>query len=299
MIRLATRSSPLALAQARQAAARLRAAWPGLRVVLVTTEAAADRDLATPLAAMGGIGVFAKEVQALVLAGHADAGVHSCKDLPTALPDGLVLAATPPRADPRDGLVGAAAVAELPVDAAIGTSSPRRREQLRRLRPDLRFVELRGNVGTRLGKIARGDAHGTVMAMAGLRRLGLRVAVPFDPWDTLVPAPAQGAIAVDCRTGDRATRIRLAAIDHRPTHLAIDLERAVLAGIGGGCSLPLGCLAAQAGDGRWRLRTRLWTGERWFEADHAGAAGALAERTLADWRSGGGHSRGFGGPQAP
>ncbi len=286
MIRLATRSSPLALAQARQVAARLRAAWPGLRVVLVTTEAAADRDLATPLAAMGGVGVFAKEVQALVLAGHADAGVHSCKDLPTALPEGLTLAATPPRADPRDGLVGAATVDDLPADAAIGTSSPRRREQLRRLRPDLRFVELRGNVGTRLGKIARGDAHGTVMAMAGLRRLGLRVAVPFDPWEALVPAPAQGAIAVDCRTGDRATRNRLSAIDHRPTHLAIDLERAVLAGIGGGCSLPLGCLAARAADGRWRLRTRLWAGDRWFEADHAGAAGSLAERTLTDWRAG-------------
>jgi hydroxymethylbilane synthase len=288
VIRLATRSSPLAMAQARQVAARLRAAWPGLAVVLVTTEAAADKDLVTPLAAMGGVGVFAKEVQALVLAGRADAGVHSCKDLPTALPAGLVLAATPPRADPRDGLVGAASLAELPPGAVVGTSSPRRREQLRRLRPDLGFADLRGNVGTRLGKIHRGDAAATLMAMAGLRRLGLRVATPLDPWQELVPAPAQGAIAVDCRADDRATAVRLAAIDHRPTHLAIDLERAVLAGIGGGCSLPLGCLAARSGDSRWRLRTRLWTGERWFEADHTGAAGALAERTLTDWRGGGG-----------
>lgn len=286
MIRLATRSSPLALAQARQVAARLRAAWPGLRVVLIPTEAAADRDLTTPLAAMGGVGVFAKEVQALVLAGHADAGVHSCKDLPTALPDGLTIAAVPPRADPRDGLVGADSVSALAPAAVLGTSSPRRREQLRRLRPDLRFAELRGNVGTRLGKISRGDAQGTVMAMAGLRRLGLRGAIPFDPWEALIPAPAQGAIAVDCRHVDRLSRIRLAAIDHRPSRTAIDLERAVLAGIGGGCSLPLGCLAARASDGHWRLRTRLWTGSAWFEADHRGPSWALAERTLTDWRSG-------------
>lgn len=280
--RLATRASPLALWQARDAARRLRRAHPGLRIELVPVTAGADVDLATPLYAMGGAGVFCKEVQALVLAGRADAGVHSCKDLPTSEPPGLALAAILPRADPRDLLVGAGGLAALPRGALIGTSSTRRRAQLAALRPDLRFADLRGNVQTRLVKIARGDAAATCMAVAGLRRLGLsgpHAAAVLDPWSELTPAPGQGAVAIDCRAGDRRALALLAPIACRTTAIAVGVERAVLAGLAGGCSLPLGCHATRR-DGTWRLVARLGVdgGLRCFHAD--GPADALAGRTL-------------------
>lgn len=261
VFRLATRSSPLALWQARDAARRLRRAHPGLEVRLVPVVAGADIDLKTPLYAMGVVGVFCKEVQAMVLAGRADAGVHSCKDLPTQEPQGLALAAILPRADPRDLLVGASGLAGLPQAATIGTSSTRRRAQLAAARPDLRFTDLRGNVQTRLGKIARGDAQATCMAAAGLRRLGLstrHAASVLDPVTELTPAPAQGAVAIDCRQDDTRSRRILAALDHAETATAISLERAVLAGLGGGCSLPLGAYASRR-SGSWHLVCRLGT----------------------------------------
>jgi hydroxymethylbilane synthase len=282
-LRLATRNSPLALWQARWVAQRLRRAHPGLAVELVPMTAGGDRDLATPLYALGVVGVFVKEVQAAVLAGAADAGVHSCKDLPTGEPDGLVLAAILPRADPRDCLVGAGSLAGLPPQATIGTSSLRRQAQLAAVRPDLRFVPLRGNVHTRLRRIAEGAAQATVMAAAGLRRLGLAGAVravPLDPIAVCTPAPAQGAIAVDCRRDDRRTRWLLAALDHRPTACAIGLERAVLAGLAGGCSLPLGCLAWRDRAGAWRLHARLGHAGGIIETTVGGSLGDLAERAL-------------------
>ena len=285
-LRLATRTSPLALAQARLTAALLRRRHPGLTVELVGTESAGDLDLRTPLYAQPEVGVFVKEVQALILAGRADAGVHSCKDLPTTLPEGLRLAAVLPRADPRDALIGAEAIADLPPGARLGTSSLRRQRQAAALRPDLRFINLRGNVPTRLRKLTDGEADATIMAMAGLRRSRLRVrAAPLDPWTGFVPAPAQGAIALDCRSDDARTRRLLAGIDDAVSRRAIAAERRVLAGIGGGCALPLGCLAVRARDGRWRLRARLWTPTGFFDHDSTGPLAGLAEECLARWRS--------------
>lgn len=287
MIRLATRASPLAMWQARHAATLLRRTHPGLRVELVPVTSHGDIDLTTPLYAMGTVGVFCKEVHALVLSGRADAGVHSCKDLPTSSPEGLALAAVLQRADPRDVLVGAASLDALPADAVIGSSSTRRRAQLSALRPDLRFADLRGNVHTRLGKIARGEAAATCMAIAGLRRLGLstrHASAVLDPWTTCTPAPGQGAVAVDCRRDDNRTRRLLAAISHRDTATAIGIERSVLAGLAGGCSLPLGCLAQRI-RGSWRLVARLGLdgGLRTVRLD--GPAAMLAERALAQLRA--------------
>ena len=280
-LRIATRSSPLALWQAGRVATVLRKRWPGLRTRLVPVTAAADIDLATPLYRLGTVGVFCKEVQALVLAGAADCGVHSAKDLPTALPAGLVMAAVLPRGDPRDTLIGAGSIAALANRALIGTSSLRRQAQLAAIRPDLRFVPLRGNVQTRLAKIAAGAAAATVLAQAGLVRLGLaRAGTPLDPVAEMTPAPAQGAIAVDCRTEDRLTRFRLAAIADRTTTTAITIERSVLAGLAGGCSLPLGAHAWRDADG-WQLRVRLGTATRLIEGAWRGPAAELPSRALA------------------
>lgn len=259
-IRLATRASPLALWQARHVAALLRRAHPGLRVVLVPVVSTGDRDRTTPLYGMGGVGVFAKEVHEAVLAGTADVGVHSCKDLPTTTPDGLMLAAILCRADARDALIGAASVAALPHGALVGTSSLRRQAQLAALRSDLRFAPIRGNVETRLRKVRDGEFAATLMAMAGLHRLGLlrmARAVALDPVTQCTPSPAQGAVAVDCRADDQRAQWILAALDHGPTATAVGIERAVLAGLRGGCSLPFGCLVQRDRTGRWQLTAHL------------------------------------------
>ena len=261
-LRLATRSSPLALWQARWVASRLRAAHPGLQVTLVPLHSSGDLDRTTALYASSSVGVFVREIQAAVLDGRADAGVHSCKDLPTTLPQGLVLASVQPRADVRDALItrDGRPLSALPHGALVGTSSLRRQTQVRHLRPDLRFAPIRGNVDTRLRKLAEGVADATILAMAGLHRLGLVVAaraVALDPWQESVPAPAQGAVAIDCREDDRLTRLRLAAISHLPTWRAIDIERRILADLEGGCSLPLGCLVRRTATGGWQARIRL------------------------------------------
>lgn len=285
VLRLATRTSPLALWQARHVARLLRHAHPGLRVSLVPVISRGDVDRATPLYGMGTQGIFVKEVQERVLAGAADAGVHSCKDLPTAPADGLAIAAILTRADPRDALVGAASVAALPPGALIGTSSLRRQAQLAALRADLRFANIRGNVDTRLRKVReRVDGlDATVMAMAGLVRLGLTRAaraVALDPISECTPAPAQGAVAVDCRASDRRARVLLAAIADSETSRAVGIERAVLAGLRGGCSLPLGCHAWRR-DGRWHLRARLGLSDgRLHEIALSGSAADLAQRAL-------------------
>ncbi len=287
MIRLATRASPLAMWQARHTAQLLRHAHPGLQVELVPVTSHGDIDLVTPLYAMGTIGVFCKEVHALVLAGRADAGVHSCKDLPTSPPEGLGLAAVLKRADPRDVLVGARSLDALPNRALIGSSSTRRRAQLTALRPDLQFADLRGNVQTRLAKIARGEAAATCMAIAGLRRLGLSLAhaaAVLDPWTTCTPAPSQGAVAIDCRLGDHRTRHVLAAINHRETAAAVAIERGVLAGLAGGCSLPLGCLAERR-HGSWRLVARLGLADGLRIVHLDGPAELLTGRALSALRA--------------
>ena len=262
VIRLATRGSNLALWQARHVAGLLRRHHQGLAVRLVIVNSSGDTDHATPLYKMGNnVGVFCKEVQQAVLEGRADAGVHSMKDLPTSEPDGLTVAAVLKRADARDVLVGAASLAALPQGALIGTSSLRRQAQLLHARPDLRFTSIRGNVETRLRKVREreGGVVATIMAYAGLKRLGLlrrADAVPLDPWSECTPAPAQGAVAVDCRTGDHRMQSLLTDLHHRDTATAVGIERTVLAGLAGGCSLPLGCFARRH-DGRWQVRIRL------------------------------------------
>jgi hydroxymethylbilane synthase len=199
--------------------------------------------------------VFVKEVEQAVLDGRADVAVHSAKDLPSAVPAGLVLAAFPERGDARDALVGTPLV-DLPTGGLVGTGSVRRRAQLAALRPDLGFAELRGNIPTRLEKADRFDA--VVLAAAALDRLGLgdRIAERVDP-GALLPQVAQGALAVECRTDDAATRELLAGIDDARVRAAVTTERAYLAELGGGCNLPCGALAAADDDGTVRLEALL------------------------------------------
>ena len=244
MLRLATRSSAQATAQSQAVADALMAAHPGLSVTLVFVETLGDQRTDVPLHSIGGQGVFVKEVQRAVLDGHADLAVHSAKDLPSITADGLQLAALCARRDPRDALVGAA-LADLPSGATVATGSVRRRAQLQAVRPDLQFVELRGNIHTRLSKLPEGGA--LVMAVAAMEILGLtdRIAQAL-PVTEFVPAPGQGCVAIECRADDASTAQRLAAIDHAVTRAAVEAERAFLAELGTGCSLPV---AAHAVDG--------------------------------------------------
>lgn len=269
-IRLATRTSPLALWQARHTAALLRARHPGIRIRIVGVESGGDQNLQTPLHKMPTVGVFCKEVQAAVMAGKADCGVHSLKDLPTSEPEGMVLAACLRRADPRDAMVGAT-LETLPQGAVVGTSSLRRRGQLKHLRPDLSFVDLRGNVATRLQKIENGVADATILACAGLGRLGIMRqvnAIPLHPVKVLTPAPGQGVVGIDCRHDDLATRRILLGIDDHPSRLAATCERQLLAALEGGCSLPLGAHAYRLPGGLWRLDARLGGGDEMLRECH-------------------------------
>lgn len=242
-LRLATRGSAQATAQSTVVAEALMTAHPGLEVRLVFVETLGDQRADVPLHQMGGQGVFVKEVQRAVLDGHADLAVHSAKDLPSVTAEGLHLAAFCERRDPRDAMVGAA-LHDLPEGATVATGSVRRRALLTAMRPDLQFVELRGNIHTRLSKLPDGGA--LVMAVAAMQILGLtdRIAqaLPVDPF---VPAPGQGCVAIECRMGDPATAALLSAIDHAPTRLAVSAERAFLAELGTGCSLPVAAHAVE------------------------------------------------------
>ncbi len=242
-VRLATRGSAQATAQATAVADALMAANPGLKVELVFVETLGDQRTDVPLHTIGGQGVFVKEVQRAVLDGHADLAAHSAKDLPSLAAEGLQLAAFCERRDPRDALVGAA-LADLPMGATVATGSVRRRAQLTAVRPDLEFVELRGNIHTRLSKLPEGGA--LVMAVAALQILELtdRIAQHL-PVETFVPSPGQGCVAVECRTDDTDVAELLLAIDHPATRAAVELERAFLAELGSGCSLPVGAYAIE------------------------------------------------------
>jgi hydroxymethylbilane synthase len=252
-LRLATRGSPLALWQAHRVAELLTARHQGSKatpaVTLVTVETTGDRNTDAPLHSLGGQGVFVKEVQAAVLRGEADAAVHSAKDLPAApglSPEGLVLAAFPERADPRDLLVGGR-LDDLPPGSTVATGSVRRRTQLANLRPDLTFTDLRGNLGTRLAAAGQGNVVAVVVAKAAVDRLGWE---PPDGVDTevldqvlMVPQVGQGALAVECRADDHQTRTVLAGIDDTVVRRAVTAERAYLAEMGGSCTLPVGAYA--------------------------------------------------------
>jgi hydroxymethylbilane synthase len=258
LIRIATRQSALAQAQARLVADALQAAWHGLEVelVLVVTEGDRRRDVATDQ--LGGKGAFTAAVQAAVLDGRAELAVHSAKDLPAEQTPGLALAAVPERADPRDVLVAAHPVSgldDLPAGASVGTGSPRRVALLRWLRPDLEVLPLRGNVDTRVRKARSGEMDAVVLAAAGLARLGLddELTAPLDP-EVFTPAPGQGCLAVEGREDDTRVLGLVSAITHRPSRVALRAERAFLAALGGSCTLPAGALLTRRGDVRLEVQ---------------------------------------------
>ena len=247
VFRLATRGSPLALWQATHVASLLREAHPGLEVELLRVTTTGDRRSEVPVWEIGGQGVFTGEVQTAVLAGSADAAVHSAKDLPPVPASGLCLAAVPERGDPRDTLVGCR-LADLGPGAPVATGSQRRRAQLAWLRRDLTFHSLRGNIATRLSRVPDGGA--VVVAQAALSRLGLSPE-PMEIMgiDVMLPQVAQGALAVECRSDDTASREFLAPLEHLASRQAVDAERAFLATIGGGCDLPVAGHARRADSG--------------------------------------------------
>ncbi len=249
--RIATRRSPLARAQAALVADLLVAANPGLTVEFVLVNTTGDRDRTSPIEALGERGAFARGVQAALLDGRADIAVHSYKDLPTAPLAGLRIAAVPVRADPRDALVsrGGKRLAELPGGATIGTGSARRSAQVRAVRPDLRVHPLRGNVGTRVAKVQDGELDAAVLAVAGLERAGLADAIAevLAP-PSFLPAPAQGALAVEVRTDGPDVEALVKRIDDAESRAVVTAERAFLRDLRGGCTVPAGALATVNGD---------------------------------------------------
>jgi hydroxymethylbilane synthase len=243
-LRIGTRGSPLALAQAQEARGRLMAAHglPEAAFEIVVIATSGDRIQDRALADAGGKGLFTKEIEEALIGRRIDIAVHSSKDMPTVLPDGLELSAFLPREDARDAFIGKAArrIADLPPGAKVGSSSLRRQALIRRLRPDLDVVLFRGNVQTRLRKLEEGVADGTILALAGLKRLGLeRVATDIMALDLFPPAPGQGAIAIESRIGDEETGRMLAPVHDTPTGQALACERAFLAALDGSCRTPI------------------------------------------------------------
>jgi hydroxymethylbilane synthase len=251
-IRLGTRGSPLALAQAAMTRDALTAAHD-LEVEIVVIRTTGDAVQDRPLAEIGGKALWTKELDRALLSGEIECAVHSMKDVETVRPDAITIAAMLPRADVRDRLIGAPSIDELPEGATVGTSSPRRRAQLLHLRPDLRIVSFRGNVDTRLAKLAAGEVDATMLAAAGLARLDrpdVGVAVPVE---VMLPAPAQGAVGIETRAEDDHTGTLLRAIDHASTHRRVLAERALLAALHGNCHSPIGALAEEDGTLRAEL----------------------------------------------
>ena len=242
---LGTRGSPLALAQARMTAEALEKAhgWSPGSVNIVSVRTSGDRIQDRPLAEVGGKALWTKELDLALLAGETDCSVHSMKDVESERPDALRIAAMLPRADVRDRLIGAGSLDDLPEGAVVGTSSPRRAAQVRRLRPDLRTVSIRGNVDTRLARRASGEVDATLLAAAGLDRLGRGEVGSAIPLDLILPAPAQGAVGIECRADDVRAIALLGAIDHGDTSAAVAAERAFTLALGGTCHSPIAALA--------------------------------------------------------
>ncbi len=250
-LRIATRKSPLALWQAKHVAARLGEAHPDLEVELVTMTTRGDKILDTPLAKVGGKGLFVKELEQGMLEGRADIAVHSMKDVPVEFPEGLHLPVILSRDDPRDAFVSnrIPAFAELPEGAVVGTSSLRRQSQIRELRPDLEIRDLRGNVNTRLAKLDNGDYDAVILASAGLKRLGMvgRLTAFLEP-EIMLPAIGQGAIGVECRLDDPRVGALIAVLDDTATHTRLLAERAMNNRLGGGCQVPIAGFATLTGE---------------------------------------------------
>ncbi|WP_082126436.1 hydroxymethylbilane synthase [Aurantiacibacter marinus] len=279
LLKLGTRRSPLAMAQAEETRRRLCEAhgWPEEAVELVSVVASGDKVLDRPLSEIGGKALWTKELDAWLADGLIDASVHSLKDVETVRPESLLLTAILPRADKRDRLIGADSIAALAQGAIVGTSAPRRAAQLLHIRPDCKVVTFRGNVATRLGKLAAGEADATFLAAAGLVRLGEdAVGHPLDQNDWL-PAPAQGAIALECRTNDAAIQELLAPINHAPSYAEVMAERALLLALGGNCHSPIAVLCDHK-DGELTMRAAIFSmdGAERVEASAQFAAGDLA-----------------------
>jgi hydroxymethylbilane synthase len=304
-ITLGTRGSPLALAQARMVADALIAAhgWNGDAVAILPIKTSGDMIQDRPLAEVGGKALWTKELDRAMFDGRIDIAVHSMKDVETFRPEALAIAAMLPRADPRDRLIGAGGIDAIPRGGRVGTSSPRRAAQLLHLRPDLSIVNFRGNVATRLARLEAGEADATLLAAAGLDRLGRPDIGTTIEIAEMLPAPAQGAVGIEVRSDDARVRALVGAIDHAPTHAAVTMERALLAGLEGTCHSPVAALATVDG-GRLGLAAEILSPDGverhqgTIDAsaeDGAAAAGALA-RTLLERASpalralfGGGH----------
>lgn len=253
-VRIATRRSPLALWQAEHVADRLRTAFPGLRVSLLPMSTRGDKLLDAPLAKVGGKGLFVKELEQSLLEDRADIAVHSMKDVPVDLPETLHIAAIMEREDPHDAFVSRryTHVEDLPQDAIVGTSSLRRQCQLKTLLPHCRWVDLRGNVNTRLGKLDSRDCDAIVLAVAGLKRLGLEHAITqVLPADRCLPAIGQGALGVECRRDDADTEVLLEALHDPRTAICVEAERALNERLQGGCQVPIAGHALWEGDVIW------------------------------------------------
>ena len=296
----ATRPSALARWQTQWVARALESAHPGLTCheEIITTRG--DKVLDKPLPEIGGKGLFTQELEAALLSGRVDAAVHSLKDLPTEMPAGLTVGAVPPRAEVRDALVSARGytLETLPQGAVVGTSSLRRAAQLLAARPDLQIRPLRGNVDTRVRKALEGQYDAVVLAGAGLVRLGLTEHISqWLPLEVMLPAPGQGALAVQCRADDKATLSLLAAIDDPATRAAVEAERAFLSALGGGCAVPVAAYAEPLPDGKMHLRGFVGspTGQGFWRGEAVGAEPHALGQALAARAVGEGARRWIGG----
>ncbi|MBI4388940.1 MAG: hydroxymethylbilane synthase [Nitrospinae bacterium] len=250
-IRIGTRGSPLALWQANWIKSRLQSIHPGLEAEIVPIKTSGDKIQDVALAKIGGKGLFVKEIEEALLRGEIDIAVHSMKDVPVKLPAGLNIVAIPAREDPRDALISQNGVKlkDLPQKARVGTGSLRRITQLLHYRPDLEIVPLRGNIETRIKKMTAESLDGIVLAVAGLRRMGMedKISEAIDP-GILLPAMGQGAVGVEARQFDAGTLELVLELDHEETHIALEAERAFLRALGGGCQVPIGAHATLSAD---------------------------------------------------
>jgi hydroxymethylbilane synthase len=278
LVRVATRGSLLALTQTGWAVDRLKEANPGTEFELIQFKTVGDKVLDVALSQIGGKGLFTKELEDALLEGKADIAIHSLKDMPTEQPEGLTLGCTPPREDARDVVItrDGAPFASLPAGTLVGTSSLRRLAQLRAKRPDLEYVPIRGNVDTRLRKLQEGQVGALVMAAAGLHRVGFadRITEYLSPEECL-PAPGQGALAVEHRTGDSAVAAIVAKLHDPATAVQVEAERALLAWLEGGCQVPIGAYATLK-EGRLHLEGLIASPDGSAVIRHA-AVGAVEE----------------------
>jgi len=292
IIRIATRKSPLALWQANEVSRQLKMYHPDLEVELVTMTTQGDKILDTPLAKIGGKGLFVKELEVGMLEGDADIAVHSMKDVPMAFPEGLHLSVVMERENPTDAFVSntIASISDLPLNAKVGTCSLRRQTQLKEVRPDIEILDLRGNVNSRLAKLDNGDYDAIILASAGLIRLGFddRIVHNISTDDSL-PAIGQGAVGIECRSDDDEINALLAPLNHKDTAIRVSAERAQNKRLNGGCQVPIGGFAELLDDNRMRLRgligfpdgSKIFRAEKEGSQDDAEALGvAVAEDLL-------------------